>query len=41
MKLNKLLNKNTNNQITLEEQITLDKLLNQIDYLNILNTRAS
>lgn len=40
MQLNDLLDKNANNQITIEEQITLDNLLNQIDYLNILKTRA-
>ena len=40
MRLNDLLDKNANNQITIEEQITLDNLLNQIDYLNILKTRA-
>ena len=38
--LNELLQKNANNQLSDEEQITLDKLLNQIDNLNILKTRA-
>ena len=38
--LSHLLDKNTNNQLSAEEQITLDKLLNQIDQLNILKTRA-
>jgi hypothetical protein len=39
-KLSELLNKNANNQLSTEEQITLDKLLNQIDQLNILKARA-
>jgi len=39
-KLDELLDKNDNNQLTAEEQITLDNLLNQIDHLNILKTRA-
>jgi ribosome assembly protein YihI (activator of Der GTPase) len=38
--LNELLEKNTNNKISDEEQIILDKLLNQIDNLNLLKTRA-
>lgn len=38
--LSELLDKNFNNQLSNEEQIILDKLLNQIDQLNILKTRA-
>ncbi|WP_107669245.1 hypothetical protein [Cyanothece sp. BG0011] len=38
--LSELLDKNANNKLSAEEQITLDKLLNQIDQLNILKTRA-
>lgn len=38
--LNELLNKNANNQLSDEETIILDNLLKQIDYLNILKTRA-
>ncbi|GBF81461.1 hypothetical protein [Aphanothece sacrum] len=39
-KLNELLAKNINDQLSTKEQITLDNLLQQIDYLNILKTRA-
>ncbi len=39
--LNELLEKNTNNKISDEEQIILDKLLNQIDNLNLLKTEQN
>lgn len=38
--LDELLIKNSENQLTNEETKTLDKLLSQIDQLNILKTRA-
>jgi len=38
--LDKLLMKNSENQLSNEESETLDKLLAQVDQLNILKTRA-
>ena len=38
--LDNLLMKNADNQLTNEESETLDKLLAQVDQLNILKTRA-
>ncbi|MEA5554233.1 hypothetical protein VB713_25175 [Anabaena cylindrica UHCC 0172] len=40
IQLDKLLIKNSENQLTNEESETLDKLLAQVDQLNILKTRA-
>ncbi|WP_254446724.1 hypothetical protein [Dolichospermum sp. UHCC 0259] len=40
IELDKLLMKNSENQLSNEESETLDKLLAQVDQLNILKTRA-
>ncbi|MDD1427896.1 hypothetical protein MEO94_26250 [Dolichospermum sp. ST_sed9] len=40
IELDKLLMKNVDNQLSNEESETLDKLLIQVDQLNILKTRA-
>jgi len=39
-RLNALLDKNAESQLSLDEDVELDKLLEQIDHLNILKTRA-
>ncbi|MEA5578618.1 hypothetical protein [Anabaena sp. UHCC 0451] len=40
IELDKLLMKNVDNQLSNEESETLDRLISQIDQLNILKTRA-
>ena len=39
-RLDELLARNADNQLSADEQAELDRLLNQIDYLTILKTRA-